>query len=222
MFVFFSRGIAQQMTYDILMIIEFSRIIKVRGIIMNDNEKFKKFFGFGGSDQTDEQINEGTHNEAESSSGEVTAELLKKSQATVAEWTEKYITLSADFQNYRKRIDSERVEWSLEGQKKVLMALLVIADDFERALDQERKREQVDGVEWLAGFEMIYQSIEKLLHSFGVKEITDIAHFDPKYHEALVQVDSANHESGAIVHILKKGYLFHDKVLRPATVSVAR
>jgi len=100
--------------------------------------------------------------------------------------------------------------------------LLEIVDNFERALDVERKRENAEGVAWLAGFEMIYQSIEKLIHSFGVKEITDFAVFNPKYHEALVQVKSDKHKSGDVVQVLQKGYMLNDKVIRPATVSVAQ
>ena len=69
---------------------------------------------------------------------------------------------------------------------------------------------------------MIYQSIEKLIHSFGVKEITDFSAFNPKYHEALVQVESGKHKSGEIVQVLQKGYIMHDRVIRPATVSVAK
>lgn len=184
---------------------------------MNDNEKFKKFFGFGSDNENADATQELSGVEVDTSK-----EAMDKALASVAEWTEKYISLSADFQNYKKRVDSERADWSLEAQKKVFLSLLAIIDNFERALEVERKRETSEGVAWLAGFEMIYQSLEKLLHSFGVKEITDFAVFNPKYHEALVQVESPDHESGAVVQVLQKGYLLHDKVIRPATVSVAK
>ena len=79
-----------------------------------------------------------------------------------------------------------------------------------------------EGIAWLAGFEMIYQSLEKILTKFGVQEITDFSVFNPKYHEALVQVESDKHKSGQVVQVLQKGYIMHDKVIRPATVSVAK
>jgi len=183
---------------------------------MNDNDKFKKFFGFGG----DSDDNVATDGSIESPVAE--KELLEKSQAAVAEWTDKYLSLTADFQNYKKRVTQERADWAQDAQKLIFLELLAVIDNFERALEQEKKRENSEGAAWLTGFEMIYQSLEKLLTKFGVQEITDFSLFNPKYHEALVQVESEKHESGAIVQVLQKGYTMQDKVIRPATVSVAK
>jgi len=183
---------------------------------MNDSEKFKKFFGFSGDSDTSEETQEST------SSVDSSKESLDKAHAAATEWTDKYLSLTADFQNYKKRIDNERAEWSYDAQRKVFVGLLEIIDNFERALDQERKRESAEGIAWLAGFEMIYQSLEKLIHTFGVQEITDFSTFNPKYHEALVQVESADHKSGEIVQVLQKGYMMNDRVIRAATVSVAK
>ena len=183
---------------------------------MNDNDKFRKFFGFGGDNDANVPSEGGSEpvlNEKEQ---------LEKANAAAAEWTDKYLSLTADFQNYKKRVDLDRAEWSFEAQKKVFLVLLDIVDNFERALEQERKRENAEDVTWLAGFEMIYQSIEKLMQKFGIQKITDFSSFNPKYHEALVQVESADHKSGDIVQVLQTGYSMQDKVIRPATVSVAK
>jgi molecular chaperone GrpE len=183
---------------------------------MNDNDKFKKFFGFGGGSEEKEASHEkGMEPVADQ-------EALEKANAIAAEWNDKYLALTADFQNYKKRVDLDRAEWSFEAQKKVFLGLLDIVDNFERALEQERKRENAEDVTWLAGFEMIYQSIEKLMQKFGIQKITDFSSFNPKYHEALVQVESADHKSGDIVQVLQTGYTMQDKVIRPATVSVAK
>ena len=183
---------------------------------MNDNDKFKKFFGFGG----DNDANAATEGGSEPTLTE--KEQLEKAHATVTEWTDKYLSLTADFQNYKKRTAQERIDWAQDAQKLVFIDILAVIDNFERALGQEKKRESSEGIAWLAGFEMIYQSLEKLLVKFGVKEITDFSVFNPKYHEALVQVESDKHKSGEIVQVLQKGYIMHDKVIRPATVSVAK
>jgi molecular chaperone GrpE len=183
---------------------------------MNDNDKFKKFFGFGG---------DGDDNVATDGSVETVItekEALAKAQAAAAEWADKYLSLTADFQNYKKRVVQERADWAHDAQKLVFIELLAVIDNFERALEQEKKRENSEGVAWLAGFEMIYQSLEKILTKFGVQEITDFSVFNPKYHEALVQVESDKHKSGQVVQVLQKGYIMHDKVIRPATVSVAK
>lgn len=183
---------------------------------MNDNNKFKKFFGFG-SDADENPAPEGGSEPVLTEK-----EQLEKANAAAAEWTDKYLSLSADFQNYKKRIMQERTDWAQDAQKAVFLDLLAIIDNFERALEQEKKRENAENLEWLAGFEMIYQSLEKLLAKFGVQAITDFSVFNPKYHEALLQVESDQHKSGEIVQVLQKGYIMHDKVIRPAIVSVAK
>lgn len=183
---------------------------------MNDNDKFKKFFGFSG-DGDDNVATDGSIETPVSDK-----EALAKAQAATAEWADKYLSLTADFQNYKKRVVQERTDWAHDAQKLVFIELLAVIDNFERALEQEKKRESAEGIAWLAGFEMIYQSIEKILIKFGVKEITDFSVFNPKYHEALVQVESDKHKSGQVVQVLQKGYTMHDKVIRPATVSVAK
>ena len=91
--------------------------------------------------------------------------------AAVTEWAEKYLSLTADFQNYKKRVTQERTDWAHDAQKQVFIELLAIIDNFERALEQEKKRENAAGVAWLAGFEMIYQSLEKVLAKFGFKKL---------------------------------------------------
>ncbi len=183
---------------------------------MNDNDKFKKFFGFGGGSDNNAPIDGAIENQP------TEKESLEKAQLAVAEWTDKYLSLTADFQNYKKRVMQERADWAQDAQKQVFIDLLAIIDNFERALEQERKREDSESSAWLTGFEMIYQSLEKLLAKFGVQEITDFSTFNPKFHEALMQVESDTHQSGDIVQVLQKGYTMQDKVIRPAVVSVAQ
>ena len=183
---------------------------------MNDNDKFKNFFGFN-SDS-----NENAPVEGGSEPVLTEKEQLEKANAAAAEWTDKYLSLTADFQNYKKRVVQERSDWAHDAQKKVFLDLLAVVDNFERAISEEKKHENAKGIAWLAGFEMIYQSIEKLLTKFGVQEITDFSVFNPKYHEALVQVESDKHKSGQVVQVFQKGYIMQDKVIRPATVSVAK
>jgi molecular chaperone GrpE len=183
---------------------------------MNDNNKFKKFFGFGSDNDVD------AASEGGSEAILTEKEQLEKANAAVSEWIEKFLSLTADFQNYKKRITQERIDWAQDAQKLVFIDILAVIDNFERALDQEKKRENSEGIAWLAGFEMIYQSLEKFLVKFGVQEITDFSVFNPKYHEALLQIESNEHKSGEIVQVLQKGYTMQDKVIRPAIVSVAK
>lgn len=184
--------------------------------MMNDNDKFKKFFGFG-----DDQSAEGATQDAQQPAAHENA-ALEKAQAAVADWTDKYLTLTADFENYKKRVSSERADWANDAQKRIVLDILDVVDNFERALQQEKKREDKASGSWITGFEMIYQSLEKVLAKYGVQAITDFSVFNPKYHEALMQVESSKHKSGDVVQVLQKGYLMNDKVIRAATVSVAQ
>lgn len=131
--------------------------------------------------------------------------------------------LYADFENFRRNTEKERRVWAQSAQARVFTDLLVVVDDLYRACkelsnasltDAERVRFQ--------GFMLIQKELEKMLIRYGITEIPANIPFDPEQHEALVQVDSAGHESGQIVEVFEKGYLFKEMVLRPAKVSVAR
>lgn len=129
------------------------------------------------------------------------------------EWKEKYLYARADFDNAQRRMakDMDRLIW--EGQAKVLRELVDILGDFERALAIHTQQD---------GFMLIYKRLVKLLDTAGVKEIEVKHTFDPEFHEAVAHVDAPEHDSGSVVEVLQKGYLFKNEILRPARVSVAK
>jgi len=135
-------------------------------------------------------------------------------------WKEKYVRVQADLDNFTKRIDKERLQWRNTVQGALLLDLLPVIDDFDRAFEQKKEDENIQS--WLAGFEMIRKNMQKILDKYEVKEIPAEMSFDPEYHEALVQIESPEHKSGEIVAILQKGYTFRGSVLRAAKVSVAQ
>ncbi len=150
-------------------------------------------------------------------------EELENCKIEVAEWKDKFVRLNADFENFKKRMIEQQRLWIGTAQAEIFTDLLTITDNFERALTEHEKQEKTpESKAWIEGFALIYQSLVALLHKFGVEEITQHDAFNPIYHEALVQVDSPDHEAGAIVEVMQKGYRFKDKVLRPAKVSVAK
>jgi len=139
------------------------------------------------------------------------------------ELKEKFIRVSADLQNYRKRVEKEKAQWIKIAQSELLTDLLSVVDDFDRAL-QESKKEGVpqELSVFVDGLEMIYKSFYKFFDKYGIKEITEIKIFDPNLHEAISQIDSSDHKSGEIVQVLQKGFMLKDNVLRPAKVVVAK
>jgi len=140
--------------------------------------------------------------------------------AQLVEAKEKFVRTSADFENYKKRMQREQAQWFDLGQTKVLTQLVNIVDDFDRALTSSQA--PVEAKSWFEGFELTRKSLQKLLESFDVKEISADLSFDPELHEALVSVEDSGRNSGDVVEILQKGYMYKDKVLRPAKVSVAK
>lgn len=134
---------------------------------------------------------------------------------------DQFVRVSADFENYKRRMQKEQSQWFDLGQSKVLTQVLGIMDDFDRAMAQS-KDAPAQVASWIEGFDLIRKSLHKLLESFDVKEISADVPFDPELHEALVSIENSGKQSGEIVEILQKGYTYKGKVLRPAKVSVAR
>lgn len=133
------------------------------------------------------------------------------------------LRVNSDFANFKRRIEKEQAEWMNIAQSSTLGKFLPIMDDLDRAI-QNSKESELNEKEsaWLVGFELIQKNLEKVFVSLGVKEVDCSKDFNPDYHEALMQIDSKDHKSGHIVQVLNKGYMFKDKVLRPAKVSVAK
>lgn len=126
--------------------------------------------------------------------------------------------LQADFSNYRKRVKKEKEGLTLEAKIELINELLPVIDNFERALASEDEDSNLR-----EGVEMIYKQMMNILHQQGLKVIpTEDEEFDHTYHEAIMQVEDTEIESGYIVEQMQKGYLLEGKVIRPAMVKVAK
>lgn len=148
---------------------------------------------------------------------------LATCKAQLEEVKNRLMRATADFENFKKRLEKERAQWAYTAQASVLTDLLPIVNDFERALTESQKQATVPELKaWLAGFELIRKALYKLLHKYEVEEIADFSVFNPELHEALMRVDSADHKSGEVVAVLEKGFTFRGQVLSPAKVSVAQ
>lgn len=130
--------------------------------------------------------------------------------------------LTAEFDNYKKRIAKERAHWTWEGESDVLKNVLFVLDDVERALSEiERESLPPELAVHLKGFELISKSLYKLLEKYDVQPIKN-KEFDPEVHEALMQVESKDHSSGQIIEVMQKGYTLKGELLRPSKVTVAK
>ncbi|MDP3788062.1 MAG: nucleotide exchange factor GrpE [Candidatus Chromulinivorax sp.] len=143
---------------------------------------------------------------------------LEQCQQDAAMWKEQTARILADFDNYKKRMERDQASWMQTAQVSVLKDLLSVVDNFDRALSGKND----SSADMYAGIEMIYKSVMQLLHKYGVKEFAEYQTFDPELHEALMDIESADHTSGQIVQVLEKGFMIKDKVLRPAKVMIAK
>ncbi len=137
-----------------------------------------------------------------------------KCMAELSMWQDQCKRISAEFENFKRRVDKDKVRWSEIAKESVLLDLLPFVDIFDAALQQKNGAD-------LTGIEMVYQSLLKLLQKHDVSVMIQVQNFDPQFHEAVMQVQSEQHISGQIVEVLSKGFVIKDRVLRPAKVSVA-
>ena len=140
----------------------------------------------------------------------------------IAQLKDKYLRSVAEFDNYRKRTLKEKAELILNGSEKAVLAILPVIDDMERALANAEKTEDPKVLK--EGMELIYQKINKIMESLGVKKIkTNDADFDTNYHEAVAMVPGmGDDKKGKVLDCVQTGYTLNDKVIRHAKVAVGQ
>lgn len=126
----------------------------------------------------------------------------------------------AEFDNYRKRIERERRDLAEFAAADAMKDLLPIIDNFDRALQAPAAG---DSDAFRKGIELIHKQLNDLLRKRGVRAIEAVGTlFDPNFHEAVIHEDSATHRDGEVIQELQRGYMLGDRLLRPATVKVAK
>ena len=173
-------------------------------------------------DAQDETCEETTEKEEEVAltEEEKLAQELEKANAEIEDQKDKYLRLSAEFDNYRKRTMKEKAELILNGGEKSISSILPIVDDFERALKNMETATDVAAVK--EGVDLIFQKFVKILGEQGVKKIeTENADFNTDLHEAIAQVPAPSDEmKGKIIDCVKTGYTLNEKVIRHSQVAV--
>jgi molecular chaperone GrpE len=148
------------------------------------------------------------------------AHVVRDLEEKLAEMQDKYIRLSAEFDNYRKRTLREKMELSKYAGENLLLKIIPLMDDFERAL---KHMDSVnDGIAMKNGIDLIYSKFSEFLKQNGIKEIESLnSNFDVNLHEAIAKVPVAEDDKkGKVVDVVLKGYYLQDKVLRFSKVVV--
>ena len=145
---------------------------------------------------------------------------LNDLQAKYDTLNQQYLRLAADFDNYRKRQESERESLLKYGSENALKKMLEILDNFERG---EKALENVEDCQTVKdSFNLVHKQVLETLQKLGLEQIvTENQEFDPNLHDAVMQTPTDDVEENHIINELQKGYKLGDKVLRPALVNVA-
>ena len=136
------------------------------------------------------------------------------------DFKDRWLRKGAEFDNYRKRIERERREQADQSVLDLLEELLLVVDDFDRALTVDADE---GGNAYRKGVELIHGKLHDLLRRQGLKPIDALgADFDPNVHQAVMHEESPEHREGEVIGELRKGYMLGDRLLRPAMVKVAK
>ena len=145
----------------------------------------------------------------------------KAMQDKVAALEDKVKRQMAEFDNFRKRTAKEKEQMFSMGERNVIEKMLPVVDNFERGLAAVPEEEKESPL--ASGMEMIYKQLFKQLEDLGVKPIEAVGkEFDPNYHNAVMQVESDEYESGVVAQEFLKGYTYHDTVIRHSMVRVVQ
>ena len=145
-------------------------------------------------------------------------ERVKNAEDDARRYLDNWRRAEADLQNFKKRMEQDRADSSRFAGASLIINLLPIVDDFERAF--QSLDGHIAGLTWFDGVRLIYRKLIALLESAGVRPIkAEGETFDPRFHEAVAHIEG---EENKVLSEVQRGYLLHDRVLRPAMVVVGK
>jgi molecular chaperone GrpE len=185
-----------------------------------ENEKHEELLEEGSTEATKAQPEEVPHKDSKRKKAKKEKEIIEGLEQKVNELNDKYLRLFAEFENYRKRALSERLELIKTASEDVIRQMLPVIDDFQRALKAMEAHESIDSFK--EGTELIYNKMKTILDQKGLKEMNTIGEvFDTDLHEAITTIPAPSEEmKGKIVEEVQKGYTLNGKVIRYAKVIV--
>ena len=161
------------------------------------------------SDEVDEKISELS----------ILQQSVEEQKAKAADFYDQLLRLKAEFDNYRKRVEKEKIEVRMWGKQDVLTPLLSLVDIFEQALSQAKHAKDVKQV--LVGLEFLHKNFSSFLKSEGLTPLEVVGKpLDPNQAEVVEQVEVEDEEVGQVLSEIQKGYSFNGRVIRPARVRV--
>ena len=145
---------------------------------------------------------------------------LEESQRLAQTFKDQLLRKAAEFENYKRRVESESAGIMRSANESLLLALLPVVDDFARSMKAGKEQQDYDAFH--AGVEMIYAKFQKVLEKYGVIPFTSAGKpFDVGFHDALLQIPRADLDPHTVVEEVERGYMLFDRILRHAKVIVS-
>lgn len=154
---------------------------------------------------------------------------LEAALAEAAEYKDKYLRAHADFENSKRRLEKDKMNAVSYANESFAKDILAVMDSFENALASMASTE--DGIaeessevltNMKEGVNLTFDQLKKILEKNSIKEVDCEGEFNPEVHQAIMQVESDEHEVGDVVQVMQKGYTIKDRILRPAMVSTCK
>ncbi len=146
---------------------------------------------------------------------------LEEKEKEAKDNLDRFLRVAADLENYKKRAAREKEDYLKFANEDLIKAILPVIDNLERAVNHSEKA--VDLQSLVAGVKLTIQQLLQSLNKFGLSSIESVGKpFDPAVHEAMMVVATDQHEPNQVVEEFHKGYLLHDRLIRPAGVSVSK
>jgi molecular chaperone GrpE len=146
---------------------------------------------------------------------------LETAKQEAKEAYDRFLRVSAEFENYKKRSTREMDDFRKYSNQSLIKEMLAVVDNLERALNSSNGNSSIDKC-MADGVNLTLKEILKVFEKFNVKPIESIGQpFDPTFHQAMMQEETDEHPENTIITELQKGYMIHDRLLRPSMVVVA-
>ncbi|MEA1985528.1 MAG: nucleotide exchange factor GrpE [Euryarchaeota archaeon] len=162
-----------------------------------------------------------TNDESEKADNDVPEETADPRDVEIAQLKDQLMRNRAEFENFRNRNRKEKEEYRKFAVENIMMDLLEVSDNFERALVSARKANDANSV--IEGVEMVFKQFNSILEKEGVQKMEcQGEEFDPHLHEAMMYIESDEYPDDTIIEVCKPGYEMNSKVIRHAMVTVAK
>ncbi len=171
--------------------------------------------------EADSQEVETTESAPEEETPQTPEEKLEQAQAEAAAAQDRFLRASAELENYKKRTQKEMAEFKRFANASLVKEILGVVDNLERAFESSNGSN--DKEQLAEGLDLTLKELLKIFKTFHVTPVESLGEkFDPRYHQAMMQEETSDHPGNVVIRELQKGYMIHDRLLRPAMVVVSK